>query len=184
MNNTKVVSFKKAIYSPKGCTCAFRIFLADYIKYLDFNAVCYDRDMWMCIREDRTGHDYIYTHIDEFKVMVKNPKRWCDELATKFHLKVLEDPTYYLGLDYPYSERHKAWKAGSSRYVKEYVHKIEADPVIGGKVYPHKTLPKGSHPEINDLQLFDPEDVRMYQLSIESALWANTFAHLDISHAV
>lgn len=65
------------------------------------------------------------------------------------------------------------------------MRKVEADPLIGGKLYPHKKpLPEGVHPKIDESPLLDPEGVRTYQMLIGSAQWANTLTRLDICYAV
>ena len=44
----------------------------------------YDRDVWIRMRDSKDGFDYIYTHIDEFKVVAKDTGLWIDRIVGNF----------------------------------------------------------------------------------------------------
>jgi hypothetical protein len=68
-----VLVFKKALYGLRSSSRAFRGHFADFLRGLGFSASRYDRDVWMREREERDGYDYICTHVDNFKIVARNP---------------------------------------------------------------------------------------------------------------
>ena len=110
----------------------------------------------MRLRQSKDGYDYICTHLDDFKIVARDPKRWMDLIETKFALKSVGPPSYYLGNDYNWSPEEKAWVIGCQTYVKEAVHRIEDNDQLGGALYPHKVpLLADCHPELDDSPLLD-----------------------------
>ena len=76
--------------------------LADFLRILGFITSCYDRDVWMRLRDIQTGYDCICTHVDDFKVVAKNSSYWIDHIASDFIVKQHGPRNYYLGNDYTY----------------------------------------------------------------------------------
>ena len=62
----------------------FCMMLADFLRTLNFISSCFDRDVWTRIRDDDTGYNYIRTHVDDFKVITKDPFMWIDHIAAVF----------------------------------------------------------------------------------------------------
>jgi hypothetical protein len=180
-----VILLIKALYGLRSSSRAFRAHFADFLRQLGFFPTRYDRDVWMRLREEADGYDYICTHVDDFKVVARNPQRWVDEISAVFLLKSVGPPSYYLGNDYNWSEQYSAWELGCFTYVKECVRKLEADPFINGELRPHKSpLPAGCHPELDESPLLDEDGISKYQMLIGMAQWACTIGRLDISFAV
>ena len=116
-------------------------------------------------------------------ILKSSRKIWIDE--TKFFLKTVDPPSYYFGNDYNYSVEEKVWVVGSSTYTKEAVRKMESHPVIGGKLYPHRTpLPADCHPEISTSELLDDKMTKIYQMLVGLMQWASVIGRLDICFAV
>mgnify|MGYP003331546523 CR=1 FL=1 len=46
----------------------------------------------MCLREKCDGYDYICTHVDDFKVVARDPKHWMDLIENEFVLKSVGPP--------------------------------------------------------------------------------------------
>jgi len=57
-----------------------RALLADFIGSIVFMPNQYDRDAWMQVCESDDGYDCIYTYVDDFKVVAKDPKEWDDTI--------------------------------------------------------------------------------------------------------
>ena len=103
--------------------------VADFLRSLGFSATRYDRDVWMRAREEGDGYDYICTHVDDFKIVARDPNRWKLHISAAFLLKSIGPPSaYYLGNDYNFlaDERRVGLKLC---YVLEGVHStcIESD---------------------------------------------------------
>lgn len=180
-----MIIIKKALYGLRSSSRAFRAFFADYLRSLGFFPTRYDRDVWMQLRADQSGYDYICTHVDDFKIVAKDPQAWMDKLAEKFLLKSVGPPKYYLGNDYRWHDDYGAWLTSCSTYLTECIQRIERDPYFDGTLYKHNTpIPEDEHPELDESELLDETGVRKFQMLIGMAQWACTIGRLDISFAV
>ena len=47
------------------------------------------------MHEDKTGYDYICTHVDDFKIVASDPDRWLTQISRVFLLKSTGPPSYY-----------------------------------------------------------------------------------------
>jgi hypothetical protein len=182
-----VMVFKKAIYGLRSSSRAFRAHFADFLRSLGFSAARYDRDVWMREREEKDGYDYICTHVDDFKIVARDPERWKSHISAAFLLKSVGPPSYYLGNDYNFSVEENAWVLGCATYIKECVRRIETDTelCLNGTIWPHRTpLPESCHPELDQSTLLPEAGIRKYQMLIGMAQWAVTIGRLDIAFAV
>ena len=137
---------------------------------MGFRSVCYDRDIWMQMCEDGTGYDYICTHVDDFKIVARDPNHWLTQISGAFLLKSTGPPSYYLGNDYMWSPSKNAWVLGCSTYIKECIRRLEEDDMIKGKLWEHKhPLPAKVHPEMDESPLLDNHGLKLYQTLIGMA---------------
>lgn len=180
-----ILVFKKALYGLRSSSRAFRAHFADFLRNMGFSATRYDRDVWMRLREECDGYDYICTHVDDFKIVARDPSRWQEQISAAFLLKSVGPPNYYLGNDYNFSEEENAWVLSCATYVKECVRRIESEFDLEGDLWPHRTpLPEGCHPELDESDLLTDVGIRRFQTLIGMAQWACTIGRLDISFAV
>ena len=180
-----ILVFRKALYGLRSSSRAFRAHFADFLKSMGFVATRYDRDVWMRERETKDGYDYLCTHVDDFKIVARQPDRWKERISAAFLLKSIGPPSYYLGNDYNFSAVENAWVLSCATYVKECIRKIEADLGDGATLYTHRTpLPQDLHPELDDSDLLDEKGIRKYQMLIGMAQWACVIGRLDIGFAV
>jgi len=179
-----ILILKKALYGLRSSSKAFRCCFADYLRTLGFFPTRYDRDVWMRLREDNEGYDYICTHVDDFKIVARDAFRWVAKIKEVFELKTVEPPRYYLGLDYTWDDACQMWTTSCATYIKECVRRIEAMPEFG-KLHPKKVpMPEECHPEKDNSPLLDEKGVKLYQTLIGMAQWALLIGRLDISFAV
>jgi hypothetical protein len=82
-----VMLFAKAIYGLHSSSHAFRVTFADFLRQQEFFPMQYDGDVWMRLCKMKDGYDCICTHVDDFKVVAKEPERWCDQISSLFLLK-------------------------------------------------------------------------------------------------
>ena len=71
--------------------------LAEFIVSLGFKKSRYDGDVWMQLRENKDEYDYICTHVNDFMIVARDPRRWLDPLQEHFLLKTAGPPKTYLG---------------------------------------------------------------------------------------
>lgn len=180
-----ILLIKKALYGLRSSSKAFRSHFAEFLRSCGFTPTIFDRDVWLRLREDQDGYDYICTHVDDFKIVARDPKRWMGLIEGAFLIKTQGPPDYYLGNDYVYNAPGKFWLLGCHTYIKECIRRLEHDCDIDGKLYPKKVpLPEGCHPELDESPLLDEAGTRKYQMLIGMAQWACTIGRLDLSFAV
>jgi hypothetical protein len=129
----------------------------------------------------------VCTHVDDFKVVARDPDRWKSQIAAAFLLKSVGPPAYYLGNNYNFSVQENAWVITCGTYIKECIRRIEDKMNIldDGTLWPHRTpLPEGCHPELDDSDMLLDDGIRSFQTLIGMAQWASTIGRLDIAFAV
>ena len=94
----------KALYGLTTSAERFHKLFADIIRSLGFRPCRFDRDVWMRLRDSKTGYDYICTHVDDFKVVARDAQYWMDKIADVLYLKEQGPREYYLGCDYKYHD--------------------------------------------------------------------------------
>ena len=70
------------------------------MRTLGFTASRYDCDVWMRLPDENDGHNYLCTHVDDFKVVAQDPQQWVNAMAGAFQSKCARTPDYYLGMNY------------------------------------------------------------------------------------
>ncbi len=137
-----------------------------------------DCDVWMQLHEMKDSYDYICTHMDDFKIVAKEPEQARDQISSSFLLKTIGPPPYYLGNEYNWSVDEKAWVLGCATYIRECIHQLEDNPSFS-TLHPHESpLPAGCHPELDESQPLDLNGIRKYQMLIGMAQWACTIGPL------
>jgi len=102
----------------------------------------------MRLREENDGFDYICTHVNDFKVIGKNPMRWIDMIAGAFLIKEHGPRQYYIGNDYTYHEGQDIWTYRCGTYTKEAIDHVER--IFGCLPKEGTPLPvKDCHPEMD-----------------------------------
>ena len=99
--------------------------MTDFLRTLDFTPSRFDRDVWMRLRDDKTEYDYICTHVDDFKVVAKDPSIWIDCITSLFLIKKHSPRNYYLGNNYTYHSGQDMWTYGCQTYAKEAVARVD-----------------------------------------------------------
>jgi hypothetical protein len=69
-----VMLFAKAIYGLRSSSHAFRATFANFLQQEGFFPTHYGHNFWMRLREMKHSYDYICTHVDDFKIMAKEPE--------------------------------------------------------------------------------------------------------------
>jgi hypothetical protein len=63
------------------------------VSSADWAFAChYDRDVWLREREELDGYNFIYTHVDDFKIVARDPDRWKTQISAVFLLKSIGPP--------------------------------------------------------------------------------------------
>ena len=137
----------------------------------------------MRLRDDSTGYDYICTHVDDFKIVAKNPTSWVDCIAAIFLVKEHGPRSYYLGNDYTYHDGQDIWTYGVQTYATEAVAKVER--LYGTLPKESTPLPVGDcHPELDTSSLLDLDDHRIFQMLLGMLQWMVTIGKPELCQLV
>jgi Reverse transcriptase (RNA-dependent DNA polymerase). len=115
-----------ALYDLTTSAERYRTLFADFLHGLGFVPTCYDRDVWMRLRESGDGYDYICTHVDDFKIVAKDPKHWMEMIKGTFLVKESGERDYYLGNNYKYHAVHDVWTMGSPTFALESIRCVKS----------------------------------------------------------
>ncbi len=98
--------------------------------------------------DSEDGYDYICTHVDDFKIVARDPNHWLLKIKERFLVKSAGKQDYYLGNDYRFEENEGIWTVGSKTCAAEAIRKVEEK--IGGSLPKVNTPlpPKDCYPEV------------------------------------
>ena len=179
----KIAFIVRALYGLTTSAERFHTLLADFLRTLGFIPTRFDRDVWMRLREDESGYDYICTHVDDFKVVAKEPMIWIDRIASAFLIKEHGPRKYYLGNDYTYHDEQKIWTYGCQTYAKEAIAKVER--MFGVLPKESTPLPKEDcHPELDESPLLNLDGHRKFQMLLGMLQWMVTIGRPDLCNLV
>ncbi len=179
-----IALIKKALYGLTTSAERYRKLFADFLRSLGFTPTRYDRDVWMRMRESHDGYDYICTHVDDFKIVARDPSYWMTRVEQAFLVKESGPPSYYLGNDYTYHEGdgQDMWTYGCKTYVEESIRRVESE---FGHLRKNKSpLPQAdTHPETDTSPLLSEKDHRKFQMLLGMMQWMETIGRPDLAFA-
>jgi hypothetical protein len=173
----------KALYGTKSAANRWHAHLADTLRSMNFASSRYDPDIWLRMRADQTGYDYIGTHTDDLMVVAKDPGSHLEVLKTKYAINKIGAPSFHLGCDYKQGN-DGLWSIGTETYVNEALEKVKS--LLGRKELgkEHTPMSPGAHPETDTSPLLDVDGHRVYQQLVGIAHWLITCGRLDLCYAV
>lgn len=175
----------RALYGLTMSAERWRSLFADFLLTLGFFSVRYDRDVWMKMRDDKSGYDYICTHVDDFKIVARKPHFLMNHIKSNFLVKSFGDPEYYLGNNFHWEDKGQLWTLGCKTYTSEAIRRIEN--IFGPLPKNNTPLPErryGQSQELDVSPLLGEYDHRLYQMLIGMAQWLVTIGRPDICFSV
>ena len=173
----------RALYGLTTSAERFRTMLADYLRTIEFIPSRFDRDVWMRMRDTNDGYDYICTHVDDFKVVAKNPNMWVDRTASVFLVKEHGPHNYYLGNDYTYHDTEDMCTYGCKTYATDAVAHVERLFVCLTKL--STPIPIGDcHPELDIKPLLDFDYHHNFQMLLRMLQWMVTIGKPELCQLV
>ena len=141
-----------------------------------------ESDIWM--RDCGDHYEYIASYVDDLLIASKDPKTIIETLENtyNFKLKGSGPVEHHLGCNY-----NKDENGVLSMEPKDYVNKLLDDYTrLFGKKPKEASSPlvKGDHPELDDSDLLDFDQVKIYQSLIGALQWAVQIGRFDITTAV
>jgi hypothetical protein len=144
----RIAILKKALYGLKSSGNCWHVHFAKTLYSLGFEPTRYDSDVWIKLRQDKTGYDYICTYVDDFLIVAKDAWQYMKELQKVYVIKDPKSPELYLGALYT-GDPSKNWTISAKTYIKEAIEQVErrVDTKIREEKLPMKP---GDHPEEDD----------------------------------
>jgi len=92
-----IVIIQCALYGLYSSSCTFCADFAEFLCSWDsYLATCYDYDVWMQLPEEADGYEYIFTHVEDFKIVACNPSHWLNLIKGTFLVKSDGPPAFLL----------------------------------------------------------------------------------------
>ena len=129
----------------------------------------------------KTKYKYIAMYVDDLLIASDKPQQIIKDLKGKFKLKVKGDGPleYYLGFDYKL-DNDKTLAAQTIKYINKifqaYKKMFPKEDLLNVKA-PHE---KNDHPELDNTELCNEEQITKYKYMIGQLQWAVTLGRFDI----
>ena len=177
-----VLLIVKALYGLRSSGLCWHERFADSLCDMGFKPSTAEDDIWM--QHNGDVYDYIATYVDDLCIVSKEPQEYVKLLKEKYKykLKGTGPIVFHLGCDY-FRDKDGILCFSPRKYIDKmmegYVKMFGTKP----KEY-DSPLEKGDHPELDDSEELDQEDVKKYQSLIGSMQWAVSLGRIDITTAV
>ena len=137
----------------------------DCLRQLEFQPSKADPCVWMRLNERHDIYEYVAVYVDDLAIAMRDPKPFIKILTEtyKFKLKGTGPITFHLGCDF-FRDRDDVLCMAPRKYIDKMVSGYER--MFGDK--PKKTnvsspLEKGDHPECDESDFLDVDDIQKYQ---------------------
>ena len=153
------------------------------LKEMGFEPCRAEPDIWM--RPKDGIYEYIAVYVDDLAIASRNPTEIVQMLEKKynFKLKGTGPITFHLGCDF-FRDPDGTLCFAPRKYIDKMIGQYKQLFGEAPKQNVTSPLEKGDHPELDDSELLDEKDIRIYQSMIGSLQWAITIGRLDITTAV
>jgi hypothetical protein len=195
-NKGKCYIVRRALYGLKSASAAFRSFLADKLDQIGFKSSLADPDVWMrpAAKPDGTRYySYILCYVDDILTIDVDAEKVMKEIGDerfKFKNDKIAEPDTYLGAKIKKRalDGRDMWTISSDDYVKAALGNIQ--PRLEGTQW---RLPKGKiktplspgyHPETDETDELEDQDVTLYQELVGIIRWATEIGRVDVLHEV
>jgi Reverse transcriptase (RNA-dependent DNA polymerase) len=169
----------KALYDLKSSGLRWRERFANVLKEMGFSASRAEPDIWM--RDKGDHYEYIAVYVDDLLIASQEPNEIVKILEEihKFKLKGSVPTSLHLGCDFFRDEDGVLCYA-----LKTYIlHMLDTFERLFGKQPKQYVAPLegADHPELDDLELLEIEDIKVYQSLIGALQWVIQIGRFDIT---
>ena len=173
----------KALYGLRTSGFRWAEVMADCLRDLGWFQCKADPAIWM--KDAGTHWEYICAWVDDLLILSKDPMAVVNALKSKFTLKGVGKPEYYLGADMAHRETPETvFVMGSTTYVKKILSEFERIMGYAPKKGITSPLEPSDHPELDNTELLSKDDQQKYWSLIGMLQWAVTLGRIDIAVAV
>jgi hypothetical protein len=178
----RIAIIKKSLYGLKSSGAQWHAHFAKTLHTMGFNPTRFDNDVWIKIRNDGSGYDYISTYVDDFLITAKDPWFYMKQLQEIYLIKEPKTPDFYLGATYT-GDPEGEWSITAKDYIKEAIKQIEGK--LGITIREEKTpIKTGDHPEEDKSPILDNVLHTEYQSIMGMLQWVVSLCRIDVCFAV
>lgn len=179
-----ILVIQKALYGLRTSGLRWHERFADCLRTEGFTPCKAEPDIWM--RPNGDVYEYIAVYVDDLAIAMVRPKEFTQLLIDKykFKLKGTGPISFHLGCDFVRDDDGVLClkpRKYIDRMVATYEQMFGEKPSMKGCSSP---LEKNDHPELDDSDLCDAEEVKQYQSIVGSLQWAVSLGRIDITTAV
>ena len=153
----------------------------DNLRDLGFRPYYADFDLWMRYRGNH--YEYISVMVDDLLILIKEPGLIVKSLQEiwGYELKGVAEPEYDSRANIKYDEDRKFWTVSAKTYIKSVCNQIEK--LTENTLENHGlTLDACNHQEMDNTDLFPPNNISLYQMLISSLQWSVTLGRWDVQY--
>jgi len=174
----------KALYGLKLSGKMWHERLADSFRELGFTPSKADSDVWMRPAKDGSCYEYVAVYVDDLAFAVQKPEEFVKQLTDqcKFKLKGVGPLSYHLGANYTRDE-DGTLVMSPTKYVEKMMSQYQVLFGTQPKKY-WSPLEPNDHPELDNSELCNQEEITKYQSLIGALQWAISLGKFDIFTAV
>lgn len=172
----------KALYGLRTSGARFHERLADALLAEGWKPSYCDSDLW--IKDAGDSYDYLCIWVDDLMCIAGDPAVFFNMLKDKykFKLKGVGHPEYHLGGDFgrdPDGTLYWSAKTYVKKLLDQYERLFDGPP----KKY-SAPMDKDDNPELDQSEMLNEGDIKVYQSIIGAEQWAVTLGRFDIAVAV
>jgi hypothetical protein len=177
-----VLIITKALYGLKSSGLRWHERFADVLRKEGFVPSKAESDIWM--RDMGDHYEYIAVYVADLAIVSRNCQAIIDSLTKEhlFKLKGTGPISFHLGCDFFRD------KDGNLCYApRKYIEKCLANyKRLFGRLprQYYSPLAKSDHPELDDTELLDIDDIKLYQSLIGALQWTVQIGRFDVCTAV
>jgi hypothetical protein len=136
--------------------------LSAVLKDMGFSPCYADPDVWMKHMGDH--YDYIGVYVDDLEIASKDPEAILNTLMGKYEFKLKDLATYHLGCEF-YRDDEGVLNQSARKYIDKmvdnYTRMFKAPKKFSSP------LEKGDHPELDDSEELEIDEIKIYQSLID-----------------
>jgi hypothetical protein len=183
----------KAVYGLVGSAHAYHQHVFETMSSKGWKCSEIDSDIWM--RKAKTSEgtflwEYVAFYVDDFIIVSRDPAKIGKELNAIFSVKEITEPNKYLGANVKFVEGR--FQFSSEDYLKEILSQLRGEgniPNIDEKrpdgIRKFKTpMATHDHPEMDDSDLLNEREHRIYQRLMGILQWLVSLGRFDICYTV
>ena len=190
----KWLIIEKALYGLRSSGARWHEAFADIIREMGYMPSKADPNLWI---KDCGGHyEYLATYVDDVLVFGKRPRQTIETLRSKYILKGVGTPEYYLGGDVvDLSQDISGWAGKDIKFglsAETYIRRIATqiqqtyNQMFHSNMGIRKAttpLPERFHPEQDTSDLLDQDGAAFYRSITGAINWIVTLGRIDVSFA-